>query len=192
MAIEHGPGLNRCISHQKLGGDFPALTLSFPEALVLLDSICEASVLVCRFGEVTSHSVQNVTFKKGIFWSWRCWKFWKWSWFWLGYYEHLYHSVDHFLWNKPIYALYPHWLMIHSYSTVISMYFCAESNQHAIHFFPCFKGSPQALVARGYCHLQRPDAAKLRKRAQEARENAEKLQDGNARRVEGASKSSGY
>lgn len=35
----------------------------------------------------------------------------------------------------------------------------------------------EALVARGYCHLQRPDAAKLRKRAQEARENAEKLQD---------------
>ena len=73
------------------------------------------------------------------------------------------------------------------------MYFWAESNQHFIHFFPCFKGSPQALVARGYCHLQRPDAAKLRKRAQEARENAEKLQDRNvARRVEGASKSSGY
>ena len=48
-------------------------------------------------------------------------------------------------------------------------------------------------MARGYCHLQRPDAAKLRKRAQEARENAEKLQDRNvARRVEGASKSSGY
>jgi len=35
----------------------------------------------------------------------------------------------------------------------------------------------EALVARGYCHLQRPDAAKLQKRAQEARENAEKLQD---------------
>lgn len=35
----------------------------------------------------------------------------------------------------------------------------------------------EALVARGHCHLQRGDAQNLRLRAEEARENAEKLED---------------
>lgn len=35
----------------------------------------------------------------------------------------------------------------------------------------------EALVARGHCHVQRGDAQKLRQRAEEARENAEKLED---------------
>eukprot|EP00438_Fugacium_kawagutii_P010894 Skav211505 [mRNA] locus=scaffold352:1856:22517:- [translate_table: standard] len=35
----------------------------------------------------------------------------------------------------------------------------------------------QALVARGHCHVQRADAQQLHRRAEEARENAEKLED---------------
>lgn len=176
MAIEHGTGLNRCISQSKNGGIFQLWRQVFPRPWCCWTVFVRRAFWFVGLGKWLLTAWKHVTLKKGIFGSWRGWKFEKLSWFWLGYYEHLYHSVDHFLWNK-----------LYNICTLSSLTYDTFVLYCYIHVFLGFKRSPQALVARGYCHLQRPDAAKLRKRAQEARENAEKLQDRNvARRVEGA------